>query len=74
MDIEWALSDGRFFIVQARPITTLRAQTPALEEWNDSMSGDYLWTCANVSEAVPDVMVKAPLVAGDVPVAVALMV
>jgi hypothetical protein len=56
MDIEWALSDGRFFIVQARPITTLRGQTPALEEWNDSLSGDYLWTCANVGEAVPDVM------------------
>jgi rifampicin phosphotransferase len=56
MDIEWALSDGHFFIVQARPITTLRAQTPALEEWNDSLSGDTLWTCANVGEAVPDVM------------------
>ncbi len=56
MDIEWALSDGRFFIVQARPITTLRAQIPATEEWNDSLSGDYLWSCANVGEAVPDVM------------------
>ena len=55
-DIEWALSDGLFFIVQARPITTLRGQTPALEEWNDSLSGDSLWTCANVGEAVPDVM------------------
>ena len=56
MDIEWALSDGRFFIVQARPITTLRGQTPALEEWNDSLIGDYLWTNGNVGEAVPDVM------------------
>jgi pyruvate,water dikinase len=56
MDIEWAMKDGLFFIVQARPITTLRAQTPALEEWNDSLSGDTLWTCANVGEAVPDVM------------------
>ncbi len=56
MDIEWALSDGRFFIVQARPITTLRAQIPATEEWNDNLSGDYLWSCANVGEAVPDVM------------------
>src|SRR6266568_8465854 len=32
MDIEWTLSDGRFFIVQARPITTLREETPATEE------------------------------------------
>jgi hypothetical protein len=57
IDIDWALSDGRFFIVQARPITTLRGQTPALEEWNDSLSCDYLWSCANVGEAVPDVMI-----------------
>src|SRR6266496_3464465 len=56
MDIEWALYDGRLFIVKARPITTLRGQAPALEEWNDSLSGDSLWTCANVGEAVPDVM------------------
>jgi hypothetical protein len=56
MDIEWALSSGRFFIVQARPITTLREETPALEEWNDSLSGDYLWSRANAGEAVPDVM------------------
>ena len=56
MDIEWALHDGRFFIVQARPITTLREVAPALEEWNDSLIGDYLWSRANVGEAVPDVM------------------
>jgi phosphoenolpyruvate synthase/pyruvate phosphate dikinase len=56
MDIEWTLSDGRFFIVQARPITTLRTEIPALEEWNNSLSGDSLWTRANVGEAVPDVM------------------
>ncbi|HEX9135132.1 MAG TPA: PEP/pyruvate-binding domain-containing protein [Ktedonobacteraceae bacterium] len=56
MDIEWALSDGLFFIMQTRPITALRAQTPALEEWNDSLTGDYLWTNGNLGEAVPDVM------------------
>jgi phosphohistidine swiveling domain-containing protein/predicted secreted protein len=54
MDIEWALSQGRFSIVQARPITTLRAQ--AMEEWNDSLTGTYLWTSGNLGEAVPDVM------------------
>lgn len=56
MDVEWALNESRFFIVQARPITTLRIQEPAMEEWNDSLTGDYLWTCANLGEAVPDVM------------------
>lgn len=25
-------------------------------EWNDSLSGDYLWTSSNLGEAVPDVM------------------
>ncbi len=56
MDIEWAMKDGRFFIVQARPITTLRGNDAAIEEWNDSLSVDYLWTNGNLGEAVPDVM------------------
>lgn len=51
MDVEWTVQDGRFWIVQARPITSL---TPA--GWNDSLAGDYLWTCANLGEAVPSVM------------------
>ena len=38
------------------PITTLPAQAPATEEWNDSLTGDYLWTSTNLGEAVPDVM------------------
>src|SRR5438067_4068792 len=29
MDIEWAMKDGSFFIVQARPITTLRSNNAA---------------------------------------------
>jgi phosphohistidine swiveling domain-containing protein len=56
MDIEWALAGGRFFILQARPITTLHGHNPATGEWNDSLAGDYLWTNANYGEAVPDVM------------------
>jgi len=56
MDIEWALDHGRFSILQARPITTLRGHNPAAGEWNDSLAGDYLWTRANYGEAVPDVM------------------
>ncbi len=56
MDIEWAMKDGSFFIVQARPITTLRSNNAVTEEWNDSLTGDYLWTNGNLGEAVPDVM------------------
>ena len=56
MDVEWALAQGRFFILQARPITTLHGYNPATGEWNDSLAGDYLWTRTNYGEAVPDVM------------------
>ncbi|HNT76684.1 MAG TPA: PEP/pyruvate-binding domain-containing protein [Anaerolineae bacterium] len=28
MDVEWCLADGRFFVVQARPITTLSPEAP----------------------------------------------
>jgi pyruvate,water dikinase len=55
MDVEWALHDGHVFILQARPITSA-APPIALEVWNDSLKGDYLWTSANLGEAVPDVM------------------
>jgi pyruvate,water dikinase len=53
MDIEWAVHDGQIAILQARPITNLPARR---ETWNDSLRGDYLWTCANLREAVPSVM------------------
>ncbi|MEV0345211.1 PEP/pyruvate-binding domain-containing protein [Nonomuraea sp. NPDC050680] len=53
MDVEWARHDGSFFIVQARPITGLKQP---VEEWNDSLKGDYLWTGGNLGEAIPDVM------------------
>lgn len=56
MDVEWALRDGRFSILQARPITTLRVEP---EVWNASLGGDYLWTCVNLGEAVPSVMTPA---------------
>ncbi|MFD1538634.1 PEP/pyruvate-binding domain-containing protein [Nonomuraea guangzhouensis] len=56
MDVEWARRDGSFFIVQARPITGLKQR---VEEWNDSLKGDYLWTGGNLGEAIPDVMTPA---------------
>ena len=59
LDIEWAIAGGRLWLLQARPITTLRAHNPANGEWNDSLAGDYLWTNTNYGEAVPDVMTPA---------------
>lgn len=55
VDIEWARANGSFFIVQARPITGL-PDAPQILDWNDSRGGDYLWTSANLGEAIPDVM------------------
>ncbi|MCC8246547.1 PEP/pyruvate-binding domain-containing protein [Saccharothrix luteola] len=53
MDVEWAVAGGRIAVLQARPITALP------EVWNDTLRGDYLWTCANLREAVPSVMSPA---------------
>jgi rifampicin phosphotransferase len=50
MDVEWAVHEGEPYILQARPVTGL------LEEWNDSLLGDYLWTNGNLGEAIPSVM------------------
>ena len=55
-DIEWAIADAKLFILQSRPITTLQGHNPATGEWNDSQTGDYLWSNVNFGEAVPDVM------------------
>ncbi len=55
-DIEWAIADGKLFLLQSRPITTLIVHNPLTGEWNDSLVGDCLWTNANLMEAVPDVM------------------
>ncbi|MDH5453922.1 MAG: hypothetical protein OEX14_11270, partial [Paracoccaceae bacterium] len=55
-DIEWAVDGGKLFLLQSRPITTLQGHNPATGEWNDSLTGDYLWANTNLMEAVPDVM------------------
>jgi pyruvate,water dikinase len=52
LDIEWCRRGDQLFILQARPITTAIHPDP----WNDSRSGDFLWTNTNVGEAIPDVM------------------
>jgi rifampicin phosphotransferase len=62
VDVEWALAGGDLYVLQARPITTRAGTIGAIgagEEWNDSLSGDYLWTNGNFGEALPDVMTPA---------------
>jgi rifampicin phosphotransferase len=55
VDIEWCLAGDQLFVLQARPITGAIHPDP----WNDSRSGDFLWTNTNVGEAIPDVMTPA---------------
>lgn len=50
VDIEWAVSDGKLYILQARPITTLRRVNLDTFEINGSMAGKHLLTKTNVGE------------------------
>ncbi|MEJ2555810.1 MAG: PEP/pyruvate-binding domain-containing protein, partial [Anaerolineae bacterium] len=54
MDIEWALADGAFAILQARPVTALpEPEAGPPTEWNATFKGDYLWTNTIVGEVFP---------------------
>lgn len=44
-DIEWAISEGRIFLLQSRPVTTIKERS-----WEDRQ----IWTDANLREVVPD--------------------
>jgi pyruvate,water dikinase len=55
-DIEWAIADGKLYLLQARPITTLTVGDPDNCEWNDTLDGDELWVNTNIGEAICDVM------------------
>lgn len=50
VDIEWAISEGKVYILQARPITTLRRADKDSYRINGSMSGCKLLTRTNVGE------------------------
>ncbi|MEZ4864819.1 MAG: PEP/pyruvate-binding domain-containing protein [Caldilineaceae bacterium] len=54
-DIEWAVAQGKLYILQARPITTLSAGNLDDYEINESLIEEALWVNTNVAEAVPDV-------------------
>ena len=55
-DIEWVIEGNKTYIVQSRPITTLLGWDPVTGESNDSLTGDYAWSCVNVGEALYVVM------------------
>lgn len=50
MDIEWAISNNKMYILQARPITTLMGFDRSSYQINASLSGNYLLTRTNVGE------------------------
>jgi pyruvate,water dikinase len=66
-DVEWSISDGRLYFLQARPITAagLVAEPPSPpvkepqpEEWvsefDTETRPETIWTAANVQEVLPD--------------------
>jgi len=55
-DVEWAISRGKIILLQSRPITTLMGFDPVTGEFNDSLTGDFVWSCVNVGEAMSMVM------------------
>jgi pyruvate,water dikinase len=55
-DIEWAIADGKLYILQSRPITTLLGYDPLKGEWNSSFTGDFAWVS---SEVFPDTLTPA---------------
>ena len=50
IDIEWAVSGGRLYILQARPVTTLKRADLKTFRINGSKAGCYLLTKTNVGE------------------------
>lgn len=53
-DIEWAVAADRVWILQARPVTSMRGWDPVTAERNDTLTGTCLWSATNLSEANPE--------------------
>lgn len=49
-DIEWAVRDGKIYILQARPITNLHKNDTERFLINDSLRGEFLFSKTNVGE------------------------
>ncbi|KAK3108445.1 hypothetical protein FSP39_008087, partial [Pinctada imbricata] len=55
-DVEWAVKDGKFYLLQARPITTLDRETDEdlIHEFDDPLvTGKELLTTGNIGEMMP---------------------
>jgi pyruvate,water dikinase len=48
VDVECAFADGALFLLQSRPITTLRAPEPFSVEWDDPADAALTWTREDV--------------------------
>lgn len=55
-DIEWTIADGKVYLLQSRPITTLNPYDTETGEWNHTRMGDYVWVN---QEVFPDVLTPA---------------
>jgi len=55
-DIEWAVAGGKVYILQTRPITTMKDFNPVTGEINATVTGDFLWSNGNAAEIQPEVM------------------
>ncbi len=52
-DIEWCIAEGKLYLLQSRPITTLIGYDPTTGEWNDSLVGNCLWASHMIGEIFP---------------------
>ncbi|MFX0090582.1 MAG: PEP/pyruvate-binding domain-containing protein, partial [Candidatus Hodarchaeota archaeon] len=55
-DIEWAVAGEKLYLLQSRSITTLIGYNTTTGEWNESLTGDYLWSSVNIGEGMSDVV------------------
>jgi phosphohistidine swiveling domain-containing protein len=57
VDVEWAMEEGRLFLLQARPVTAVGATLPPkdwMPELNSTIDPRFpLYSCGNVSEILP---------------------
>ncbi|MFW9996344.1 MAG: PEP/pyruvate-binding domain-containing protein [Candidatus Odinarchaeota archaeon] len=55
-DIEWTIANNKLYLLQSRPITTLIGHDLSTGEWNDSLTGDYLWASHLMVDIFPDIV------------------
>ena len=58
-DIEWAVADDKFYLLQSRPITTQNIHDPRKGYYNYSLLGDYLWNSGGIGENLPGIMMPS---------------